>query len=230
VKPGRAVAALASMAIGGMWLGITPGHATSMKPMNLAHITGKARQIVVGTVASVKPGKLGSLPYVEIEVKVSETLRGMAQPTLKFKQLDTGRVLDPENGRRYLGALPGMPHYVVGEQVLLFLGAPTSNSFRTTIGLQQGKLTLSAGNAANEMNNRGLFRNVSAGSAPLDVKEQSMLATSQGMVNATTLIGLVRRAVAGKWWDPVTPAPPPGGGRGNKRQVAAAATEGATLQ
>ena len=57
-----------------------------------------------------------------------------------------------------------------------------------------------------------------------------MLATSQGMVSATTLVGLVKRAVNGKWWDPVVTTPPSGGGSRKKKGPVVVAAQGGVTQ
>src|SRR5262245_24290299 len=97
---------LALAAIGGLWLGTNAGWATSMSPMNLADLTGRSKQIVVGTVTAVTQGRQGALAYQQVELRVSETIRGAARSTMTFRQLDPQSPQAPENGRRYVGVAP----------------------------------------------------------------------------------------------------------------------------
>jgi hypothetical protein len=192
-------AALAAVAA----VGLVPatGRATSMSaPPTVADMVRDASEIVVGTVKDVREVRQGALPVMEVEVAVSERIRGGAGAIMAFRQLSpTASKGAPQNGVRFLGNVPGMPRYEKGERVLLFLGPASSGGFRTPIGLQQGKFSLSGGNALNAMNNRGLFRGVTAPRA--NDGESSVLAATHGPVNAPALVGLVRRAVTEGFWN-----------------------------
>lgn len=189
-----AVAALAAT------LAASPAHAMTLgKPLTVADLVRRSSDIVVGTVTRVSDGRFGNLATLEVELSVSETLRGSAQGPFKFRQL-AGRAPErQEDGRRYLGLVPGMPSYKKGDAVLLFLGREGSLGLRTTVGLGQGRFDLKAGNALNGFGNEGLFRDVAVKAK--DEKEAALLATSKGSVRTETLVGLVRRAVVEKWWD-----------------------------
>jgi len=195
-------------------LAAPPARATSLgEPMNLATLVSRAPVIVTGTVSSVTTGKLGSVPYVQIQVRVEEAIRGAAAgSTLTFRQLNLPAAQPAENGRVYVGALPGMPQFVEAERVLLFLGSANAQGFTTTIGLTQGKFSLSGGNLQNDMQNRGLFRNLGTVGRVLSVNEKAMLATTKGVVGAETFVGFLERGVAANWWG--APAPPPASGGG----------------
>jgi hypothetical protein len=104
-----------------------------------------------------------------------------------------------------------MPRYKIGEQVVLFLGKTSSNGYRTTIGLGQGKFALRGGNLQNEVNNAGHFQNLSLGNRHLDDMEKHLVTTTQGAVDAQTFLSFLRRTVNEIWWgQPTKKAPPIG--------------------
>ncbi len=177
-----------------------PASATTLgRPLNVADLVRRSSDIVVGTVTRVADGQTGGLAVVEVELDVKESIRGAARGRLNFRQLAPRAPERRADGRRYLGLVPGMPSYAKGDSVLLFLGPEGSRGLRTTVGLQQGRFELRAGQAENGVSNQGLFRGVTA--RPQDAGEAAMLATARGGVRADALIGLVRRAVAEQWWD-----------------------------
>jgi len=194
----RCMSLMAAMSLVG--LAVTPGFATTMAPQNLAALAKSAQDIVVGDVTRITEGRQGNLRYLEVEVSVSEAILGTPGRSLKFRQFGVQAKQPVENGRRFIGQLPSMPQYTVGENVILFLGRPSSLGFRTTIGLQQGKFTVLSGNAVNAFQNNGLFKNVPTGGATLTEKQQAMLATRQGGVHAGTFIDFVRQGVRKHWW------------------------------
>lgn len=194
----RCMGLMAAMSLVG--LAVTSGFATTMAPQNLAALAKSAQDIVVGDVTRISEGRQGNLGFLEVEVSVSEAILGTPGRTLKFRQFGAQAKQPVENGRRFIGQLPSMPQYTVGENVILFLGRPSSLGFRTTIGLQQGKFTVISGNAVNAFQNNGLFKNVPTGGATLTEKQQAMLATRQGGVHAGTFIDFLRQGVQKHWW------------------------------
>jgi len=181
-------------------LGVTPGLATSMTPQSVAELTRASHDIVVGTVSRVTEGSQGNLPYLEVEVSVSETIQGTPARTLTFRQPGLQSRQEAANGRRFVGLIPAMPGFTAGENVILFLGPTSSMGFRTTVGLEQGKFAVAAGNAANAAGNTGLFRGVTTGTVTPTEKQAAMLATRQGGVHARTFIDFVRQGVQQHWW------------------------------
>jgi hypothetical protein len=220
--------AAALLALGGALLLAPPSLATSMQPLNLSDLVRESTNIVAGTVTAVSEGiDQDRMPYTEIQLKVSETIRGKTDGKLTFRQfgLQSGR--PSESGRKYIGLIAGAPRYAVGDHVVLFLGPTSKIGLRTTVGLGQGHFVLRGGALQNDHNNSGLFRNLDVGKMALSEKEMSMVATEQGGVGADTFLGLVRRAVSEKLWDgpgpgkpsrrvpivvPLTPAPRPSEG------------------
>src|SRR5882724_13508641 len=71
-------------------VGLVPatGRAKSMSaPPTLADMVRDASEIVVGTVKDVREVRQGALPVMEVEVAVSERIRGGAGATIAFRQL-----------------------------------------------------------------------------------------------------------------------------------------------
>src|SRR5262245_43622008 len=143
----RNAAAAALALLGALTIGALPSAAMSTKPMNLSDLVRESSQIVVGTVSAVNQGiGRNHLPYTDVELNVSETLRGQTGSTLTFRQFGLQSALPAVDVRRYVGLVAGMPQYKVGEHVVLFLGRDSSLGYRTTIGLGQGKFSLQGGN------------------------------------------------------------------------------------
>jgi hypothetical protein len=212
MRRSRRIPTAAALALlGALIIGAMPSLALSSRPMNLSDLVRESSQIVVGTVSKVNQGiGRNHLPYTEVELNVSQTLRGQTGTTLTFRQIGLQSALPAADGRRYVGLVAGMPQYQVGEHVVLFLGRDSSLGLRTTIGLGQGKFVLRGGNLFNEVNNAGLFQNLDVGKNHLGVQEKHMITTTEGAVSADTFVKFVQRAVDGQWWSGrgrVTPPP-----------------------
>jgi len=95
-------AALAAVAVG---LVPATGGATSMSaPPTVADMSGMRPEIVVGTVKDVREVRQGALPVMEVEVAISERIRGGAGAIIAFRQLSpTASKGAPQNGVRFLG-------------------------------------------------------------------------------------------------------------------------------
>jgi hypothetical protein len=205
----RTTIAAVLVVLGGAWLCAPPDHAMNTKPMNLADLVHESNQIVVGNVSAVNQG-IGAnhLPYTDVEVRVSESILGASGATLTFRQFGLQSAIPASDGRRYAGLVAGMPHYKVGDYVVLFLSKTSSIGYRSTIGLGQGKFELRGGNLENGVNNAGLFQNLNLGRKRLDDKEKHLVTTTQGAVGADAFLGFLRRAVREKWWNAPTRKPP----------------------
>jgi len=187
------------VAMGGAFLAPPPCRATSLTPLNLADLVRNAPDIVIGTVSAVRQGTAGNLPYTEVELAVTDTLRGSAKKTLTFRSMGLQTPMAPVAGRVTVGRVPGVATYEVGEQVLLFLGTTSTRGFRAPVGLQQGKFSYGTGSVRNEFQNAGLFA-VSLANHTLNEKEQAMVTTPKGALDSATFVGFVRRAVTENWW------------------------------
>ena len=207
-------------AVGGALMATLPVHATTASPMNIAGLVSRASEIVVGTVSAVHQGRQAGLPYVEVELAVTDTIRGRATQTLTFRSVGLQDPLAAENGRLLRAQIPGMPRYAAGEQVVLFLGPTSRLGLRAPVGLQQGKLAVRAGAVQNDFQNVGLFANLDFTRRALSQREQAMVTTTKGALDASTFVAFVRRAVQENWWpgegSPRKPAPVRGERTGTK--------------
>jgi hypothetical protein len=66
-------------------------------------------------------------------------------------------------------------------------------------GVTQGKFSIAAGRAENEMGNTGLFRNVNLDRGLVTEGDKRLLTTAGGPVNPEAFLSFVRRAVQGRW-------------------------------
>jgi hypothetical protein len=198
------------MALAIALLAATRTHATTQAPINLADLVTTSSQIVVGTVTAVRSAQTGVLPATEVELKVSDTLRGTAQQTLTFRTVGLSVTPTVENGRRLVAQAAALPQYTVGENVLLFLGPQSPLGLRAPVGLQLGKFAMHSGSLQNGAQNRGLFTNLPLANRTLNTREQAMVTTQQGALDAGTFVSFVRRAVQEAWWTD-------GGGGGRRR-------------
>src|SRR5262245_33009277 len=95
---------------------VPPASATTLgQPLTVADLVRRSSDIVVGTVTRVTDAQQGSLPTIEVELKVSEAIRGSARGTLTFRQLAARAPERRQDGRRYVGIVPGMPSYAKGD-------------------------------------------------------------------------------------------------------------------
>ena len=175
--------------------------AASVTRTNLVDLIKDSDRIVVGTVVAVSDGFTEqNVPYTEVTINVSETLRGAAGSTYTFRQfgLTEPREID---GRTYLGVSPeGWPTWNERENVMLFLNRPARlTGLQTTVGLGQGKLRLHQGQLTNEARNSGLFRDLAVTASDLTPAQLQMLQTDGEAIDANPFVSLVRRAVDENW-------------------------------
>jgi len=178
-------------------------HATTVEKMTVADLVNYGDKIIVGRVTAVTDGfDANNLPYTDITVSVSENLKGNAGAAYTFRQLGLTAPRDMRNGRTFVGVSPdGFPRFTPGEDVVLFLYAKTSLGFQSTAGLMQGKFTVKGHELVNDINNRGLFDNVTVDPSQLTPAEQKMLAKGQGPLDQDVFKGFVKKAVQQGWFD-----------------------------
>ena len=192
---GRALPLLALLA------GFGAAHASSVTQSSLVDLISESDRILVGTVTQVSDGFTEkNVPFTEVTITVSESLRGDAVPSYTFRQfgLKEPREID---GRTYLGVSPeGWPTWNERESVMLFLTPPARlTGLQTTVGLGQGKLSLRNGQLASSARNMGLFRDIEITASGLSRAQLEMLETDGKAVDANPFISLVRRAVDENW-------------------------------
>ena len=193
---------LAGLVLLGMVMLATPGHATSVRPMNVVDLLTYSTTIVSGYVEKVTDGfDANGVPYTEVTLKVNDAIRGAQGDRHTFRQygLTTSRTM--RDGHVYIAGAPdGWPTWRVGESAVVFLypkGRQTG--LQTTVGLGYGKLSVGNGVAMNAYENQGLFGNVKVAGGVLNDKEREMFKTAHGAVDEGTLRGMLHRAVNEKW-------------------------------
>jgi hypothetical protein len=180
-----------------LWMAM-PGHATTVRPMNIVDLIDNAATIVAGRVEHVSDGfAANGMPYTEVTVRVLDRFRGAEGDRYTFRQFGLSAPRTMPSGKVYLGGRPeGWPTWNVGEVSLLFLYQRARvTGFQTTVGLGYGKLGMGNGVAVNAYDNAGLFANVAIDRSKLSADEQQMFNGRNGPVNADTLRNFVRRAV-----------------------------------
>jgi hypothetical protein len=176
--------------------------ALSLVEQNVVDLLRESDAIAVGTVEKVADGIDGQgLPYTEVTLKVSESIRGALPETYTFRQFGLMNPRPSPDGKRLMMPAPeGFPRYASGEHVLLFLyPQATKTGLRTTAGLTQGKFTLGPGFAANGTGNTGLFRNVHLEPGLVKENDKRLLATQSGAMNPDSFLSFLRRAVGERW-------------------------------
>jgi hypothetical protein len=106
----------------------TTAQALTVRALSLDELLARAERVVHAQCLSVTPvAGRGELPVVEIALAVEETLKGEARERLVIRQL-AGRF-------RHL-----LPTCRVGDEVVLFLHAPSRFGLTSPVGLGQGFL------------------------------------------------------------------------------------------
>ena len=149
-----------------------PSHATSVIPMTVVDLLSHSDAIVAGQVQSVVDGfDACGLPYMEVTIKVSDTIRGQKAETYTFRQLASR-----SRARRPMATVTSAARQAadlaeerVGDRVHAL--ESKSTGFQTTVGLGQGKMSLANGVAMNAYDNGTLFRDVKVNRGLLDSSE-----------------------------------------------------------
>ena len=112
-----------------------PAWALDVLPLQFDDVVARAAQVVHGTVREVVPGRdADGIPSTWITVDVVECLKGHAGASLTIKQLG----VDEPLGDGTLLRVPGIPRYRPGEEIVVFLHAPSRRGFTSPVGLGQG--------------------------------------------------------------------------------------------
>jgi hypothetical protein len=195
-------ASLGFLILAGLALAGTRAMALSLVEQNVVDLLRESDAIAVGTVGKVVDGiDVQGLPYTEVTLKVSESIRGALPETYTFRQFGLMKPRPAPDGKMLMMPAPeGFPRFGSGEQVLLFLyPRAATTGLRTTSGLTQGKFTLGPGFAANGTDNVGLFRNVSLDQRVIQESDKRLLATQSGPMNPDSFLSFLRRAVGEHW-------------------------------
>jgi len=194
----RSVKLLVSVAL--VALSVNVAHAKSIKKQNLVELLTHTDSIVIGTVTSQTDGFQQGLPYTEITLRVGQSVKGDHGSTYTFRQFGLLEPTATGDGRVNLMVTPaGWPKYAKGEQVMLFLHKPASETgFQTTAGLTQGKFAIRGNRVANGIDNESLFAGVQF-NTPLSPEFQELVSQPGGSYTAEAFLSLVKTAVAEHW-------------------------------
>jgi hypothetical protein len=193
---------LGCLILAGLALAGSRAMALSLVEQNVVDLLRESDAIVVGTVGTVTDGiDDKGLPYTEVTLSISESIRGSLSGSYTFRQFGLMKPRPTADGSLIRMPAPdGFPKFAKGEHVLLFLYPQAERTgLRTTAGLTQGKFTFGPGFVANGTGNAGLFRNVSLDQGLLAGSDKRLLATQSGSLNPDDFLGFVRRAVNGRW-------------------------------
>src|SRR5437867_1673906 len=114
---------------------VAPARGTTILPMPLGQVAREAARIVHGTVVDVRSGPdEGGLAATWVTVAVARAVKGAVGTQLVFKQYGVSEPLDDGTVAR----VAGLPRYVVGEEIVLFLRADSRSGFTSPVGFGQG--------------------------------------------------------------------------------------------
>jgi len=181
-------------------MSVNIAHAKNVKKQNLLELMTHADSILVGTVSNKTDGFQKGLPYTEITLEVGQSLKGNHGSSYTFRQFGLIEPKSMGDGRVNLMVTPaGWPTYLKGEQVMLFLHKPASETgFQTTAGLTQGKFMIRGDRIANDTNNDALFAGVKI-NGQLSATQQTLVDQPSGSYAAGEFLSLVKTAVEENW-------------------------------
>ena len=181
-------------------LGLNVAHAKNINKQNLVELMTHTDSILIGTVASKEDGFQEGLPYTEITLDVGQSVKGDHGPSYTFRQFGLIEPKPTDDGRINLMVTPaGWPTYHKGEQVMLFLHKPASETgFQTTAGLTQGKFTIRGSQVANGIDNDSLFAGMKI-NGKLSPGQQDLVNQAGGSFAAEEFFALVKTAVEENW-------------------------------
>lgn len=197
-KACRGLTLAASLAI--LALSLNVAHAKSINKQNLVELMTHTDSILIGTVSGKADGFQEGLPYTEITLEVGQSVKGDHGSTYTFRQFGLIEPKPTGDGRINLMVTPaGWPTYNKGEQVMLFLHKPASETgFQTTAGLTQGKFTIRGNQVANGVDNEALFAGIKI-NGKLSPTQQDLVNQAGGSFAAEAFFSLVKTAVDENW-------------------------------
>jgi len=143
-------------------LAVTPTPASQVRPVNLEQMTERAATIFAGrcleTTVALDP-EVG-LEVTTATFEVHRTVKGQLGSTVVV------RMVGGED-RRARESIAGMPRFRPGDEVVLFLYAPSALGLSSPVGLGQGRFAVITDKqgrkiAVNDLDNRNLRRRLSS--------------------------------------------------------------------
>jgi hypothetical protein len=194
----RSAVLLVSIAM--LALGVNVAQAKSIQKQNFLDLMNHTDSIVIGTVLKRTDGFHKGFPYTEITLDIGQSIKGDHGKTYSFRQFGLIEPRAMGDGRVNLMVTPaGWPVYAKGEQVMLFLHKPASETgFQTTAGLTQGKFTIRGDRVANGIENEALFDGMKI-SGKLSPAQRDLVNQPGGAYAAEAFFSLVKTAVEENW-------------------------------
>lgn len=164
------------------------------RQLNLAEMTERAAVIVQGQVTAVRYEPLPGYPHVDtvlVTLRVEQSLKSSVGQTYTFREF-----IPPGQSR--------MVHkrsYLVGQQLILFLPAPSEYGLSNPLGRQQGTFHItedSKGNkfVANETGNTQLFAGIQEAAAKagktLSRQPSELQSLARGPIPLDTFVSIVK--------------------------------------
>jgi hypothetical protein len=171
-----------------------PARALTLLPLDLAQLTSGAGRVFLGRVERVDTGRdANGLPAVWTTFAVDETLKGEARAHITLKHL--GTTFGGAGGSVVPHA--GIPRYLPGEAVVLFVHPESALGFTSPVGLGQGCFRVRDRDgrrvAENDVGNRNLA--AEAGAARVQRGPAGAAIPTAEPLPLDTLLGRVRALV-----------------------------------
>ena len=170
--------------------------ATTVKHIDLGHMTASAARVFRGTVTDVRAGTVkvggGELATTIYRIRVTETFKGEFATFKDITYADVEMIgsIKPEAqspGVRHFAAFRDMPRLEAGQDYLLFLTAESSIALSSPVGLAQGLFEIDTSipsqPTANRLNNAGLAADIAKGPLPyaeLAERVRTIIAAQKG--------------------------------------------------
>jgi hypothetical protein len=124
----------------------SPAAATMIMAFSVEEMAQRADKIFVGSCLKTEHSVTDQgVPVLEVSFAVHEAIKGTIAGTVTFRQIDpTSQGLTSGPGLWSAASLAGVPTYLVGEEVLLFLAEESGFGLTAPVGLFQGKMPVTA--------------------------------------------------------------------------------------
>jgi hypothetical protein len=162
-------------------------------PVDLTYLARRADVIVHGRVVDVvnegMPG-YANIPTVKVTLQVENMMRGPKEDTYIFREVSMG-----------IRARMGRKVYRSGQELLLFLTAPSKLGLSSPVGIEQGRFHVTHNPredplVVNEQSNIGLFKNVAQSASlagrPLTESQLRIASSEKGPVPLNEFVSIVQ--------------------------------------
>jgi hypothetical protein len=163
-----------------------------VKQVDLTYLAQRADVIVHGRVVDVEneimPG-YENIPTVKVTLQVEDMMRGPKGDTYTFREVSVG-----------IRARMGRKAYRTGQELLLFMTAPSEIGLSSPVGIEQGRFHIARNPEGsplviNEQNNIGLFKNVAQAASmagrPLTESQRRIASSEKGPVPLNEFVSII---------------------------------------